>query len=275
VGSVYVNGKFLEPADAVVSVFDHGLLTGDGVFETVAIRAGRPFALARHLERLERSACLVGLGMPSLDELRLAARGVVEACGYSTGKLRITVTGGPGPLGSARGGAAPTVIVAAEQLSGEVGVAKVVVAPWPKSERSPTAGAKTISYAENVVALSYAISKGANEALFVNLAGDLCEGTGSNLFLEVGEGLVTPPLESGCLAGVTRGLILENTDTTEAVTHQRALEGTSEAFLTSTTRGVQPVSSIDGRMLDLCPGPLTRGASEAFSRLVSHSPGEP
>ncbi|MGO9558727.1 MAG: aminotransferase class IV [Acidimicrobiales bacterium] len=272
-GSVYVNGKFVDEADAVVSVFDHGLLTGDGVFESVAIRAGRPFALERHLERLERSACLLGLAIPPLDQLRVAVHGVVEAGGYATGKIRITLTGGPGPLGSARGGAGPTVIVAAEQLSGDVGVAKVVVAPWPKSELSPTAGAKTISYAENVVALAYAASKGANEALFVNLAGQLCEGTGSNIFVEVGGRLVTPELDSGCLAGVTRGLILENTDATEAVVDRAALEAASEAFLSSTTRGVQPLASIDDRTLPECPGPLTKAASDAFAVLVAQ--GEP
>lgn len=117
--SVYLNGRFVDAAEAAVSVFDHGLLTGDGVFESVAIRGGRPFALSRHLERLKRSATIIGLEVPPLEELSQAVITVAETAGYETGKLRITLTGGKGPLGSSRGGSAPTVIVAAEQLTGE------------------------------------------------------------------------------------------------------------------------------------------------------------
>ncbi|MGO9197824.1 MAG: aminotransferase class IV [Acidimicrobiales bacterium] len=271
--SVYLNGRFVDAAEAAVSVFDHGLLTGDGVFESVAIRGGRPFALSRHLERLKRSATIIGLEVPPLEELSQAVITVAETAGYETGKLRITLTGGKGPLGSSRGGSAPTVIVAAEQLTGELGVASLVVAPWPKNERSATAGAKTISYADNVVALSFATSRGATEALWLNLAGDVCEGTGSNVFLGIDGELVTPPLASGCLAGVTRGLILENTDAVEAAIGLDALRAATEGCLSSTTRGVQPIESIDGRRLPACPGLLTKAVAEAFASLVAR--GEP
>lgn len=262
-----MNGELVEPADAVVSVFDHGLVTGDGVFESVVVHGGRPFALSRHLARLQRSAATLGLDCPPLDELRAAAVGLAEEAGFEEAKLRITVTGGPGPLGSPRGGSKATVIVACEEISARTDTATVVTVPWPRSELSATAGAKTISYAENVVALAYATERGASEALFLNLAGNLCEGTGSNVFVAVGGRLVTPPLSAGCLAGVTRGLIIEVTGAVEQDVSRLQLAEITEAFLSSTTRGVQPVSVIDGRQL-VAPGPLTEAAAVAFAALV-------
>jgi branched-chain amino acid aminotransferase len=268
---VYLNGKLLERAEASVSVFDHGLLTGDGVFESVVIRNGRPFGLERHLARLEASAQRLGLEPPPREELEHAVHSVNDQAGLGTGKLRITITGGYGPLGSARGSASPTVIVACEELGPVPEHATVVVAPWPRNERGALAGAKTISYAENVVALAYAAQKGATEAIFLNLAGNLCEGTGSNIFVGIDGELVTPPLSSGCLAGVTRGFLLEVTAALERDVPGGELERVAEAFLTSTTRGVQPIASIDGRPLPHYPGPLTTAAGAAFARLVENS----
>jgi branched-chain amino acid aminotransferase len=266
---VYVNGEFVDAAEAWVSAFDHGLLTGDGVFESVAIRKGRPFALGRHLRRLETSAAVIGLATPSLDELRRAAEGVCSRAACDTGKIRITVTGGPGPLGSARGEAAPTVVVACEAVTPHLPDARVVVAPWPKNELSPLAGAKTTSYAENVVALAFAAGRGASEAIWLNLAGNVCEGTGSNIFLGIGGDLVTPPLSAGCLAGVTRGLIIEAAGAVvERDVAGAELAVVDEAFLSSTTRGVQPIATVDGRELPASPGPLTSAAATAFARLV-------
>ncbi|HET9091193.1 MAG TPA: aminotransferase class IV [Acidimicrobiales bacterium] len=265
---VYLNGDLVDPADAVVSVFDHGLVTGDGVFESVAIRNGRPFGLSRHLERLERSAGAIGLGLPPRGELAQAASLVAETMAGPSGKLRITVTGGPGPLGSARSGSSPTVIVACEESPAGPEFGSVSLAPWPKSERGALSGAKTISYAENVVALARARESGASEALFFNLAGNLCEGTGSNVFVGLEGRLVTPALSSGCLAGVTRGLVLEITDAVEADVTRDQLARADELFLTSTTRGVQPVELVDGTPLAHCPGPLTKAAAEAFAALV-------
>ncbi|MGH9298281.1 MAG: aminotransferase class IV [Acidimicrobiales bacterium] len=265
---VYLNGALVPEHQALVSIFDHGLVTGDGVFETVVIRGGRPFALDRHLERLGRSAAVLGLSCPSREELRIASDQVLYAAHIEYGKLRLTVTGGYGGLSSSRAATSPTVIVAAESLPPPSPEAIAVIAPWPRSERSAVAGAKTISYAENVVALADAHDRGASEALFLNLAGDLCEGTGSNVFVVLGGVLVTPPLRSGCLAGVTRGLVLECSSAREADVAGRRLFEISEAFLTSTTRGVQPVSVLGGRSLEPCPGPLTKEAARCFDALV-------
>ena len=194
---------------------------------------------------------------------------VIEANQPGVGRLRITVTGGPGPLGSARGENGPTVVIA----TGPVGTwppdAAVLVVPWPRNERSPVAGLKTTSYAENVVALAHATERGAGEALFANLAGNLCEGTGSNVFVGLDGRLVTPPLCSGCLAGITRDLVIETSDAVEADVSMEDFARADEAFLTSSTRDVQPISTVDGRALPHCPGPLTMAATEAFTALMA------
>lgn len=270
-GPVYLNGSFVDADAATVSAFDHGVTTGDGVFESVVVRAGAPFYLDRHLERLCRSAAVLGLRCPPPAELGAAARRTVALSGLTTGRLRITLTAGRGPLGSARGDSAPTVIIACSELGEVPERAVVVVAPWPKNERSAIAGAKTTSYAENVVALAHATERGASEALFCNTAGNLCEGTGSNVFLGIEGELVTPPLSAGCLAGVTRGLILEVTGALERDVAREELATVEEAFLSSTTRGVQPIESLDGRLLASCPGPLTRAAEAAFVELVGRA----
>ena len=131
------------------------------------------------------------------------------------------------------------------------------------------AGLKTTSYAENVVALAHATERGAGEALFANLAGNLCEGTGSNIFVGLGGRLVTPPLSSGCLAGITRELVLETTDAVEADVTMDDFAHADEAFLTSSTRDVQPISTVDGRALPECPGPLSMAATDAFAALLA------
>jgi branched-chain amino acid aminotransferase len=144
----------------------------------------------------------------------------------------------------------------------------VVVVPWPRNERSALAGLKTISYAENVVALAYAKARGAGEALFANLGGDLCEGTGTNVFVGRDGRLVTPPLSSGCLPGVTRDLLIELVEVVEEVMPVAGLAQVDEAFLSSSTREVQPIAAINGRRLAGAPGPLTKAAADAFRELV-------
>ena len=145
---------------------------------------------------------------------------------------------------------------------------RVATVPWTRNERSAVAGAKTTSYAENVVALAYAHERGGSEALLANSVGALCEGTGSNVFLALGGELVTPSLVTGCLAGITRELILELTAVTELdrLTFDD-LRRADEVFLTSSTRDVQVVSHVDDHQVPCCPGPLTAAAATAFAEL--------
>jgi branched-chain amino acid aminotransferase len=266
---VWVDGVLADAGVARVSPFDHGLLTGDGVFESLRVTRGTPFAARRHLDRLARSAAGLRLPCPPPAVVLAAMREVVAENAVVEGRLRVTVTGGPAPLGSERGEVAPTVIVAAGPLPAWPAAADVAVSPWPRNERGALTGLKTVSYGENVVALAHARDRGAGEAVFANLAGNLCEGTGTNVFLGVGGRLLTPPLYAGCLAGVTRELVLELVDVIEEDVPVAALAAADEAFLTSSTRDVQPIRSVDGAFLPECPGPLTSAAAAAFAALLA------
>jgi len=275
--NVWLNGALVPVADARISPFDHGLLVGDGVFETLRVYGGVPFAWRRHYERLVHSADGLGLGVPDTASLRAAADAVLRANGLTEARLRITVTGGPSPLGSERGGATPTVVVASSEVRPWALSERVVTVPWPRNERGATAGLKTISYAENVRALAYAHDHEASEAVFLNTRGELCEATGSNIFT-VSHGVVrTPPGDSGCLLGVTRALVLElcegmGVPADEAVLPADAVASSDEAFLTSSTREVQAISGVDGVTLAHAPGPMTRRLAAAFTDLVAREP---
>lgn len=267
--TVWVDGSLLDAAEARISPFDHGLLTGDGVFETLIVYGGRPFAVTRHLERLAVSCKGLGLTPPDPDVVRAAMDAVVAANGFESARLRVTVTGGDSPLGSDRGAAGPTTVVAGGALAGWPPTADVVVVPWTRNEKGALAGLKTTSYGENVVALAWAKERGASEAIFANTVGELCEGTGSNVFVGIGGRLVTPPLRSGCLAGVTRALVMELVDVVEEDLPVGALASADEAFLTSTTREVQPIRAVDGSPLGAAPGPSTEAAAVAFKALAA------
>ncbi|GFH38634.1 aminotransferase class IV [Streptomyces pacificus] len=269
---IWVNGGIRDAGNAVVSVFDHGLTVGDGVFETVKATGGGLFALTRHLDRLTRSARGLGLPDPDHDELRRACGAVLEANPMPLGRLRITYTGGPAPLGSDRGGKGPSLVVALTATTRRPDSTAVITVPWARNERGALAGLKTTSYAENVVALARARERGASESIFANTLGQLCEGTGSNVFVVVGGQLLTPPLASGCLAGVTRALTAEWTGAQEADLPMDVLERAEEVFLTSTTRDVQAVHRVDGRELAGAPGPLTAKAMRIFQERAAADP---
>jgi branched-chain amino acid aminotransferase len=268
---MWLDGRLVDAADARISVLDHGLTVGDGVFETMRAYDGRPFAVGRHLERLAASAAGLRLGLPPATVVREAIDDVLASNGIVDGVVRVTVTGGAGPMGSARGDAEPTVIVVATDLVAwppRPPTADVAVVPWPRNERGALSGLKSVSYGENVVALGWAQDRGAHEALFPNLAGNLCEGTSTNVFVALGGRLHTPPLSAGCLAGVTRQLVTETSEVVERDLSPDELAAADEAFLTSSTREVQAIRAVDAITLPVAPGPLTRGAAEALAALI-------
>jgi branched-chain amino acid aminotransferase len=263
--AVWLDGALVEPADAVVSVFDHGFTVGDGVFETLKLTGGQPFAVTRHLDRLERSAAGLGLSVPlGRDKLRRAIDEVIAAAGPSAGRMRITLTGGPGPLGSDRGSQPPTLVIVATPVAPWDADTVAVTVPWPRNERSAVTGLKTTSYAENVRALAYAKEHGGSEAIFANTVGDLCEGTGSNIFCVFDGELVTPTLESGALSGVTRNLVLAWFGGVERDVPLAKLAEADEIFLTSTTRDVQAIHRADDRDLAV-PGEVTAAVAKVFA----------
>lgn len=266
---IWVNGGLRDADDARLSVLDHGLTVGDGVFETVRVAGGRPFALTRHIDRLTRSATGLGLAEPDQDEVRRAVAAVVEANPMELGRLRITYTGGLSPLGSDRGDAGPSLIVAQGEVSRRPDSTAVVTVPWTRNERGAVTGLKTTSYAENVIALARAHEQGASEALFANTVGQLCEGTGSNVFVVLDGRIHTPPVASGCLAGITRALAVEWTGAQETDLPLDVLERADEIFLTSTLRDIQAVHRVDGRQLPGAPGPVTAKAARIFDERAS------
>lgn len=269
---VWLNGELVDVERARISPFDHGITVGDGVFETLKVTDGQPFALTRHLLRLDRSA--KGLGLPTVahDTIRTAVAEVIRANSTTEGRLRITLTGGDGPLGSGRGDSGPTLLIAVGPATPADHGVDVITVDWTRNERGALVGLKTTSYAENVMALARAAEAGAGEAIFANTVGNLCEGTGSNIFVGIGGRLITPPLSAGPLAGITRELVLEITDAVEEDLPFDALGRADEAFLTSSIRDVQGIGAVDGVALPHCPGPFTTAAARAFADLMAANP---
>jgi len=265
----WVNGRLLEPEEAGVSAVDHGITVGDGVFETAKVVDGRGFALTRHARRLDRS--LAGLGLPRADHGVIRA-GIDAVLGAGDpipfGRLRYTVTGGVGPLGSDRLDSALTYIVTAGEQPRPPESGKVTVVPWTRNERGATVGLKTTSYADNVVALARARSVGAVEAVFGNGRDELCECTGSNIFVVVDGRILTPPPDSGLLEGVTRALTIEwcredGLTVSEESLPLSVLKTADEVFITSTTKDVLVVHAVDDRRLT--PGPVSASAAKVFA----------
>lgn len=267
---VWVDGALVDSERPAIRADDHGVTVGDGGFETCKIVDGRPFAVSRHLDRMDRT--LAGLGLPPADR-DLLRSGIDAVLGAGPvvpfGRLRWTVTGGTGPLGSDRHDSPLTHIVSASPVPAQPESVAVITVPWTRNENAATAGLKTTSYADNVIALARAKANGASEAIFGNTRGELCEGTGSNVFVGLGGILHTPPLGSGCLAGITRRLVLEwaaagGIEVRETALPLGVLGECDELFLTSSLKDVMPVHAVDGR--DLAPGPLSLAARELWRR---------
>jgi branched-chain amino acid aminotransferase len=188
------------------------------------------------------------MALPAPDHwiIRAAIEELLDGQRIDLGKIRITYTGGPGPLGSQAAYGPQTLVVALDAAEPAAASAHVVTAPWSRNEHGALAGVKSTSYAENVRVLAFAHAHGASEGLLMNTAGNVCEGTGSNIFAVFGSTVVTPPLAAGPLAGITRALVLEWSEVVERdLTLAEALRA-DEVFLTSSLRDVQPVHRWDG-----------------------------
>jgi branched-chain amino acid aminotransferase len=283
---VWVNGSLVEQDTPVVRATDHGLTVGDGVFETMRIFGGAPFALTRHLGRLSYSAQRLGLEGFDSDHTREGIAAVL-ASGAQRGnltnltRLRITLTSGPGPMSAVRGDEGGSLIIVASDAPAPRRC-RAVRAPWVRNERSAIAGIKSTSYAENVVMAQFAAGKRADEALMANTHGHLCEGTATNIFLEVDDEILTPPLASGCLPGITRGLALEwgarmglpvrvaTIGELDMSMLDRVCEGSAFAAVTSSTRGIQPLDRLDGVTLNR--GPMLSRLSREFHGFARDTP---
>ncbi|MFZ4585529.1 MAG: aminotransferase class IV [Acidimicrobiia bacterium] len=274
---IWINGEVIAAELARVSPLDHGLTVGDGVFETLRVYDGVPFAWTRHLDRMERSAIGLGITPPDRNALRRGAAAVLEANELDNARLRLTCTSGMGPPGSQRGDGPALLVAVAVPLTPPEAFVDVVTVPWTRNERGALAGIKTTSYGENVRALAYAFERDAHEAIFANTRGELCEGSSSNVFLVRSGVLHTPPVSSGCLAGVTRALVIElcaqaGITYAESELPLAALAAADEAFITSSPREVVAIRKVDGRLLPSALGPVTVELAARYRNLVETTP---
>jgi branched-chain amino acid aminotransferase len=277
--AIWMNGRITDAADARVSIFDHGLLYGDGVFEGIRFYGRRSFRLDAHLARLERSAAAIELDLPyPRGALREAVEAVVERTEALDGYVRLVVTRGEGDLGlDPRSCKRPTTILAAAPLrvfaNADAGVSVIVASTRQAPCDVVDARIKSLNYLNRLLARLEAVRTGADEAFMLNAQGKLAEGTTDNVFLVRGGVLLTPPASDGALEGITREVVLELA-TTLGVPAKEVSLGTydlraaEEAFLVGTGAGLVPVRRIDGRALPSCPGRIFERMRVAFEELV-------
>lgn len=255
---VWHDGRILDPSTPIIDATDHGVLFGDGVFEALAVRDGRPRLLDRNLRRLRTGLERIGLDAGVDDDtLRNAIDDLVARSGLADARVRITVTPGPGPSPRQRGDR-PTVFVTIAPYVPSPPTVALHLVPWPRNERSPFAGIKAINWAENAHALRVASAIGCDNALFLDTQGRLSECATANVFLVVDDTIVTPSLESGCLEGTVRGALLDAGIAAETELRVDDLDRAEGVFVTTSTTGITPVRSIDGRSYAVDPSALDR-----------------
>jgi branched-chain amino acid aminotransferase len=278
---VYLDGSFLPRSEAKISPFDHGFLYGYGLFETMRAYNGHLPFLERHLARLEGSAQLLGLasGLAGFN-LEGGCRETLRVNGLRDARLRLTVSGGEGemvPDPSIR--QRSTVLIVAQSYTPpppetyEQGF-RAVVASLRRNSQSPLSRVKSTNYLESLLARRQAKAAGADEAIFLNDRGFLAEASTSNIFLVVGGVLLTPPLDSGILPGITRQAVLDlapplGVTAKEQETKLKDLFEAEEAFLTNSLLEIMPLTGVEERPIgERKPGPVTSRLMAAYSKLV-------
>ncbi len=278
---VWLNGRFLPARDARVSALDRGLLHGDGAYDTWRTYGGVPFATAAHLRRLASAARVLRLPAPGpAGPWERRARLLVARSGMSDAALRLTVTRGAAGEALVPGGhARPTLLLTARRLPAHLGERQAhgvpaVLLPFPRDAGPPWGGWKLVGHASAVVGRAIASRRGAAEGLYVTPAREVTEATAANVFLVERTALVTPPLGSGILPGVTRALVIRLARRAglrvreERVTVPR-IRRAGEIFLTASTIEVLPVVRLDGRAVGRGhPGPVTRRLQSAYAAHV-------
>lgn len=279
---VYVNGTFLPKEDAKVSVFDHGFLYGDGVFEGIRAYEGKIFKLEEHLERLYDSAKAIGLNCPlNADELTDICYQALEKNDLKDAYLRLIVSRGEGDLGlSPKLCEKPGVVVIAgkiklypkEMYDNGMEVMTSAVPRIPAEALNPKI--KSLNYLNNILAKLEGLEKGMQEALMLNCHGNLAEATGDNIFLVKKGQLITPPETAGILLGVTRQVVIDlakhqNIDVVEKDINRYDLYIADECFLTGTAAEIISITKVDGRVIGSGkPGPVTQNLLQEFQALT-------
>ncbi len=279
---IWINGKLFDKADAKISVYDHGLLYGDGVFEGICIYGGKVFRIKEHVERLYDSARSIALEIPlSRAQMAEAIESTVRANDKKEGYIRLVVTRGAGSLGlDPRKTSDPQIIVIVDDIvmyppeMYEHGMEIVTAATIRSHPNSTNPRIKSLNYLNNIMAKLEGIRAGCHEALMLNYKGEVAECTGDNVFLVKHGILKTPPLDAGILEGVTRDAVMELANAAgipvqEPTLTRHDVYTADECFLTGTAAEVISVTKVDGRPIGTGkPGPITRQLREAFLKLV-------
>ncbi len=274
---VFLNGKFLPEADAVIPVNDRGFLLGDGLFETIRVAARKPFRMAQHLERMTRGAEMLKIKMPfTPKELQHFAAELIEKNDLAETILRVTLTRGPGARGySVNGADNPTLLM---MLHPAPPVNPDEPLQWSmvtSSVRIPASDAlasfKTTSKAINILARAEAEAQGADESLLLNTNGEVAETAGGNLFWVYHDKICTVPTGRGVLPGITRAVVLEICQTLGFETNKRVikpemLRNAAGIFVTTTAFGIVPVASLDG--MPVAPSPLVDQIASAYQEML-------
>ena len=274
---VFLNGKFLPEADAVVPVNDRGFLLGDGLFETTRVAGGKPFRMAQHLERMTRGAEVMKIKMPYTPrELQGFAHELIEKNRMTEAVLRVTLTRGPGMRGySTQGAEKPTLLIMLHPLTLSNPDEPLQWSMVTSSVRIPASDAlssfKTTSKAMNILARAEAEARGADEALLLNTNGEVAETAGGNLFWIYHDKICTVPTGRGVLPGITRAVVLEicqilGFETNKRVIKPEMLRNAGGLFVTNTAFGIVPVASLDG--LPVAPSPLVDQIAGAYHEML-------
>src|SRR5437868_5249469 len=279
---IYINGKLFDKTDAKISVYDHGLLYGDGVFEGIRVYDGKIFRLREHVERLYDSARAIWLEIPmSREQMADAITATVRANNKKDGYIRAVITRGAGSLGlDPRKTTDPQVIIIVDDISMyppelyDTGLDIVTVATIRNHPNAVNPRVKSLNYLNNIMPKIEGIRAGCLEALMVNHKGEVAECTGDNIFLVKRGTLLTPPLDAGILEGVTRNAVIELAQSAKIPVRETTLTRhdvytADECFLTGTAAEVIAVIKVDGRVIGSGkPGPITKQLRERFHALV-------
>lgn len=279
---VYINGQYYDKEDAKISVYDHGLLYGDGVFEGIRSYGGKIFRLKEHLDRLWDSAKAIWLTIPiTKEEMAKAIEETLRINGIQDGYIRVVVTRGVGTLGLDPNRCSnPQVIIITDHISlypkelYEKGLEIITVSTVRNHPAALSPRIKSLNYLNNILAKIEGLQAGCIEALMLNHKGEVAECTGDNIFLVRRRELFTPPKEAGILEGITRAAVIELAQEAGLPVHEVPLTKhdvyiADECFLTGTAAEIVPVVKVDSRPIgDGKPGPITKDLMERFHRLT-------
>ena len=279
---IYISGELYEKQDAKISVYDHGLLYGDGVFEGLRSYGGKVFRLDQHLERLWNSAKAIWLEIPMTREaMARAVNDTLAANNLSDAYIRLVVTRGAGSLGlDPNRTSNPQVIIIADKIAlypdelYQQGLEIVTVSTLRNHPAALSPRIKSLNYLNNILAKIEGLQAGCIEALMLNHKGEVAECTGDNIFLVRGEVLLTPPNEAGILEGITREAVIElaraaNREVREIPLTKHDVYIADECFLTGTAAEVIPVVKVDSRTIGTGrPGPITLELKRKFHELA-------